>query len=60
MSERDWTLTERELPPDGQVVHTMDSGGHVHDLQRKGSLWWFADRSMYVYYVPKFWKRHDE
>lgn len=56
---RDWTPTERELPPDGVVVQTMDSGGHVQDLRRKGNLFWFPDGSMYVYYVPKFWKPKD-
>lgn len=56
MSDRDWTLTGCQLPPYGQKVQTMDSGGKVQDLVLKGKLWWFPDGSMYVYYVPKFWK----
>lgn len=47
------------MPPDGQVVDTMDSGGHVQSLRRNGNLWWFPDGSMYVYYVPKFWRERE-
>ena len=39
MSDGDWTLTERELPPQGEVVLTMDSSGHVERLKRNGQLW---------------------
>lgn len=53
---KDWTPTEQRLPPDMTVVETMDSGGNVQDLMRRGNLFWFPDGSMYVYYVPKFWK----
>lgn len=53
---KDWTQTVLQLPPDNKVVETMDSGGHVQNLIRKGNLWWFDDMSMYVYYVPKFWR----
>lgn len=53
---QDWIPTERELPPDDVVVDAMDSGGHVQPLKRRGNLWWFADGSMYVYFVPKFWR----
>lgn len=56
---RDWTPTERELPPENVVVNTMDSGGHVQKLIRRGNLWWVEDLSMYVYYVPKFWQEVD-
>lgn len=51
----DWTPTERELPPVGVEVLTMDSGGHVQSLVFEHGLWFFPDRSMYVYYTPKFW-----
>ena len=56
----DWTPIDTQdratLPPDGVVVDTMDSGGHVQPLVRRGNLFWFPDMSMYVYYVPKFWQ----
>ncbi len=57
MVSRDWIpTTEQSLPPERLVVETMDSGGHVQDLYYDKGLFWFADGSMYVYYVPKFWK----
>ncbi len=54
---RDWTPTAGELPPEGEVVETMDSGGAVQNLIREGGLWFFTDMSMYVYYVPKYWRK---
>lgn len=56
----DWIPTDGELPPDGEVVNAMDSGGHVQKLKRRGRLWWFPDDSMYVYFTPKFWRRPME
>ena len=52
----DWTPTVKVLPPNGMVVEAMDSGGHVQKLIREGNLWWFRDRSMYVYFVPQMWR----
>lgn len=51
-----WTPTAQERPPEGVVIDAMDSGGHVQKLKRQGNLYFFADMSMYVYYVPTFWK----
>ena len=59
MMNKDWIPTAQQLPPDDKVVETMDSGGHVQDFIRQGHLWWFDDMSMYVYYVPKFWRLPD-
>lgn len=53
---QDWTPTDSRLPDEGVTVEAMDSGGHVQPLVRVGGLWFFPDRSMYVYYVPKFWR----
>ena len=55
-NEKDWVPTTRQLPPEGQVVWVMDSGGHTQKLVYENNLWWFPDRSMCVYFVPKFWK----
>lgn len=52
----DWTPTDRQTPPEGVEVATMDSGGHVQTLVYERGLWWFPDRSMYVYYVPRVWQ----
>ncbi len=51
-----WTPTADALPPEGRVVLTMDSGGRVQQLKRRGSLWFVPDGSLYVYYVPAFWQ----
>lgn len=56
---RDWYRPDRYLPADGEEVETMDSGGHVQTLVFESNLWWFPDRSMYVYYVPTFWRPLD-
>lgn len=54
---RDWTPTASDLPPEGEVVETMDSGGHVQKLVCKGNRWFFTDMSMYIYYVPTYWRK---
>lgn len=65
--ETDWTSTDKELPSLDEIVWTMDSGGHVQKLvltkvsnSLTNALWFFPDKSMYVYYVPKFWKRIEK
>ena len=55
-AETDWIRTEDRLPADGQTVWILDSLGKVHQLKYSRRLWWFPDMSMYVYYVPTFWK----
>jgi len=64
MANQDWNpivVDDRSTwPPDGEVVSTMDSGGHVQPLMRKGTLFWFPDMSMYVYYAPKFWQKIEK
>jgi hypothetical protein len=52
----DWIPTREQLPPNGEVVQARDSGGHVQPLVRAGNLWFFPDRSMYVYFVPQAWR----
>lgn len=56
MSERQaWKKTDRELPPEGQVVDTLSDGGVQQPLKRLGQLWFQPDGSMYVYYHVLFW-----
>lgn len=47
--------------PEGVVVMTKidDAAGPRHEqpLVRQGSLWFFPDRSMYVYYQPTHWAK---
>lgn len=59
----DWQTIDSA--PDGQVLETKISdfiGGdrNVTTLKRKGSLWFFPDMSMYVYYTPTHWRRPQE
>lgn len=51
-----WTAPEHALPPEGVEVNTMKSDGEVSPLVYESGLWFFPDRSMYVYYTPKFWQ----
>jgi len=51
-----WTPPSIQLPEPGVEVNTMDSGGHEQTLIYDKGLWWFPDRSMYVYYIPTFWQ----
>ncbi len=59
MSDAKWIACTDALPPEGEVVLTkIDDGKGVRNeapLLRSGSLWFFADRSMYVYYRPTHW-----
>lgn len=57
--EADWISTVDQLPPQKEIVWTMDSSGHVQPLMMDGRLWWFPDHALYVYYEPKFWKPMD-
>lgn len=41
--------------PEGVVVMTRSPGGQEQPLVRSGNLWFFPDRSMYVYYTPDSW-----
>lgn len=55
-----WRKRTHGLPPEGVEVMTMvcdNDGERNHQiLVRKGSLWFFPDMSMYVYYTPTHWK----
>ncbi len=53
-----------ENAPEKIVVQTcIDDGDgqrNVADLVREGKLWFFPDRSMYVYYEPTHWQERTE
>lgn len=53
--QRDWTYTTDRLPPEGVEVEVLN-GNVETTLVYSGNLWWFPDRNMYVYYVPKMWR----
>ena len=56
MSEQEWHNPDQLRPPDGVIVDTLNSAGQMTQLVLRGNMWWFADMSMYIYYVPKFWR----
>lgn len=54
-----WKRVENELPPEGAAVDTISPEGVEAPLVRQGSLWFFPDMSMYVYYTPEFWRARE-
>lgn len=58
MSE--WVKTTDGLPDEGKAVDTKvdDEKGCRNEtkLIRQGRLWFFPDKSMYVYYTPTHWR----
>lgn len=54
----DWKTIESA--PEGKVVLTKiddkDGARNEQTLIRQGRLWFFPDKSMYVYYEPTHWK----
>ena len=57
-TRQDWR--DASTAPEGTVVETriFDAKGerNVAMLKRSGSLWYFPDDSMYVYYTPTHWR----
>lgn len=51
-----WIPVTSGLPPENQVVQTISDGGLQQDLKRRGSLYFFPDDSMYVYYRVAYWR----
>lgn len=60
MSTDGYIKCSDRLPPEGEIVMTKidDAKGcrNEQELIRRGSLWFFTDLSMYVYYTPTHWK----
>ena len=58
-----WISVTKKLPPDGDEVNTKIDDGissrNEQSLVRQGKLWFFPDRSMYVYYTPTHWLQSD-
>lgn len=49
-----------KFPPEGIAVETVDSGGCHRFLIYEKHLWFFQDRSMYVYFVPQAWRLPED
>lgn len=52
----DWIMTKDQLPPEGEAVVIMDSGGHMQEMVYQSNMWWFPDFKMYAYYTPTSWR----
>lgn len=56
----EWIKTTEELPPENLIVETKidDEKGcrSQQKLYRYKNLWFLADGSMYVYYMPTHWR----
>lgn len=52
-----WRSVHADPPPEGVVVQVQNNGGARLVYER--GLWWFPDRSMYVYYSPEFWRETE-
>lgn len=60
INTKPWTRCLDSAPPENKVVNTKihDPSGCRNEamLVRQGRLWFFPDRSMYVYYIPTHWQ----
>ncbi len=58
-AQKGWISVEDRLPEEGVEVMAKidDSDGcrNEQSLTRQGTLWFFPDMSMYVYYTPTHW-----
>lgn len=48
--------SEDDFPVEDTVIETSSPGGLRQTLIYSKGLWWFPDKSMYVYYVPQAWR----
>ncbi len=55
MTVNQWTRTSMEMPPVNVPVIVMN-GDIEQELVWDGRLWWFPDKSMYVYFTPRLWR----
>lgn len=55
-----WNKVTDVLPEERRLIEVQDTAGQVHRLRRKGLLWFHHDYSMYVYFVPTFWRYASE
>lgn len=59
-TETEWISVAKCYPPDGVEVMTkiddQDGVRNEQTLLKYGNLWFFPDRSMYVYYRPTHWR----
>lgn len=52
-----WTRPSVKMPPPGVLVDAISPSGSETRLIVIDGLWFLEDKSMYVYWVPEFWRR---
>ncbi len=56
-----WIEIKYVLPPIGEIVETkIDDKDGIRNQQNmifENNLFWFPDKSMYVYYKPTHWRK---
>lgn len=59
-TEQEWVSVNVLPPPHDVIVETKIEGEkgcrNVQKLRRRGSLYYFPDNFMYVYYRPTHWR----
>lgn len=59
-----WVKFSDEKPPEGETVDTYKEQDGERTMQqklkRKGSLMFFPDMSIYVYYTPTHWWKNPD
>ncbi|WP_217181578.1 hypothetical protein [Streptomyces sp. AC495_CC817] len=56
MTDTFWHVTADETPPEGVLLDVITESGMQTELVFSRGLFFTPDRSMYVYYVPQFWR----
>lgn len=51
-----WTPIRHGVPEDGAEVEVISPSGDQRRLVYDRGLWWLPDRSMYVYFIPAYWR----
>ena len=49
-----FTETQYRTPDYGTLCEVITNGGDTRELIYDMNLWWLPDKSMYVYFTPKY------
>ncbi len=59
---RPWNLIDSATPENVVLmtkIHDANGARNEQALIKNRNLWWFPDKSMYVYYTPTHWRPLD-
>lgn len=52
-----WNRTDGPVnPPSNVLLDVITESGDQRQLIFDSNLWWLPDKSMYVYFLPEFWR----